>query len=104
LVRPDQAKDAPEAVERLNHARDEGGVRAVPRKNGADGCFELADQFFRFLLFLIGHFRSPSTRSTPASRRSSSASVRAPWIGLGASGAVAPVSCIHPRHPHEWHR
>ena len=69
LVRADNADEASQSVQRLEHRRDERGVAAVARENLTDRGFNPADQFFGFLPFLIGHVRVPSAsgwrRSSP---------------------------------------
>src|ERR1700680_1667093 len=59
-MRPDDAKQASQPVQRLEHRRDERGVAAVAWENLTDRGFNPADQFFGFLPFLIGHVRVPS--------------------------------------------
>jgi len=59
----DDADEASQSVQRLEHRRDERGVAAVARKNLTDRGFNPADQFFGFLPFLIGHVRVPSASS-----------------------------------------
>jgi hypothetical protein len=65
-MRPNDAKDAAQSVERLNHASDERRIAAIAGENLSDGYFESADELFRFLLLLIGHFRSPSNHELAA--------------------------------------
>jgi hypothetical protein len=54
-----KAKRAPQAVQRLNHARNEPGVRTIARVDLTDCDFQAANQRFGFLSFLVGHGRSP---------------------------------------------
>ena len=67
----DDADQASQPVQRLEHRRDECGVAAVAWENLADRGFNPADQFLGFLPFLIGHVRFPSASDW---RRSTSAS------------------------------
>jgi hypothetical protein len=59
-MRPDDAKQASQPVQRLEHRRDERGVAAVAWENLANRGFNPADQFLGFLPLLIGHVRFPS--------------------------------------------
>ena len=59
-MRSDDADEASQPVQRLEHRRDECGVGAVAWENLADCGFNPADQFLGFLPFLIGHVRFPS--------------------------------------------
>jgi hypothetical protein len=54
-MRPHDAEEASQAVERLDHRREEHGIAAVARKNLTHRELEAADKFVGFLLFLIGH-------------------------------------------------
>jgi hypothetical protein len=70
-MRPDDAKQASQPVQRLEHRRDERGVAAVAWENLTNRGFNPADQLLGFLPLLIGHVRFPSASD---GRRSSSAS------------------------------
>ena len=63
-MRPDEAEQASQSVQRLDHAGDERGVAAVARKELSDGGLEAADDLFGLLLFLIGHDSAPWKDST----------------------------------------
>jgi hypothetical protein len=58
-VRPYKAQETAEAVERLNHRREERRVAAVSRKDLPDCDLQAADHLFGLLAFLIGHIGSP---------------------------------------------
>ena len=108
LMGADDADEASQSVQRLEHRRDERGVAAVARENLTDRGFNPADQFFGFLPFLIGHVRVPSASGWRRSKLRSAtithekiSDFRRPNIagGVARSGdAVAPlVSREHAR-------
>lgn len=61
----DDAQEAAQTVQRLNHGREQSGITAIAGKNLADRELEPADKLLGLLAFLIGHVRSPSARSKP---------------------------------------
>lgn len=100
-MRTDEAEQASQAVERLNHRCEEGGIAAVPGEHLADRQFEAADHLFGFLALLIRHVPSPSFLS--GSRRSSSASVSARCTSRGPlNGSTG--STRQPRQPQALQR
>jgi hypothetical protein len=54
-VRPDEAENAAQSIEGLEHRGNQRGVAAVTWKNRADSSLEPGNQIFRFLALLIGH-------------------------------------------------
>ena len=54
-MRADEAEQAAQAVERLDHRREQGGIAAVAREHLADRQFESADHLFGLLTLLIRH-------------------------------------------------
>src|SRR3990172_1556983 len=59
----DDAEEAAQTVQRLNHGREQSGITAIAGKKLADRELEPADKLLGLLAFLIGHVRSPSARS-----------------------------------------
>jgi hypothetical protein len=100
-MRADEAEQASQAVECLNHRCEESGIAAVPGEHLADRQFEAADHLFGFLALLIRHVSSPSVLS--GSRRSSSASVSARCTSRGPlSGSTGATR--QPRQPQALQR
>jgi hypothetical protein len=54
-MRADDPEQAAQAVQRLDHRREERGVAAVAREDLPDRQLEAADELFGFLPFLISH-------------------------------------------------
>ena len=54
-VRPHQAEDAAQSVERLNYCRDQRRIGAVAGKDLTGRDFKPADQGFCLLAFFVGH-------------------------------------------------
>src|SRR5262249_49772117 len=63
-MRSHEAEQAAEAVQRLDHRRDQRRIGAIARKNLTHGQLEAADQLLGFLAFLVGHVTSPFSAVT----------------------------------------
>ena len=102
-MRSNQAEEAAQPVERLNHRRDHSGVTAITG-DLADRRFEAADQIFGLLLFLVGHVGC-LLQGLSGSSRSSSCSVSSRRTSRGVERAdISAGVRRQPRQPQSWHR
>ena len=68
-MRADEPEQAAEAVQRLDHRRDETRVAAIAGKNLSDRQFQAAYEFVGLLFFLIGHASPPESQTIHQVRR-----------------------------------